>query len=63
LDLENLVAGLNETAFQPADFILELGFGEVTFTNAMPATVNHKEPAAAYAGRNRNAPEDLLSLL
>src|SRR6266496_2896882 len=62
LHFEQLMAGLNQTSFQAVDLVLQFRLRELTFADARTGTVDHQNPSAANAGRNRYAPEALLSL-
>jgi hypothetical protein len=49
LDLQNLVAGVDQAPFEPADLLWQLLVGKLTSSDARTAAVDHQEPAAAHS--------------
>ena len=63
LDLENLVAGLDERFFQAINLLRHLGFGQMAFGDVGAGSAEDQDFATTNSSRDRNAPEGLFSLI
>ena len=63
LDLQDLVAGLDQGLLQAIDFLGQRGVGQLQLGDGRTGAAQHENLPTAYSGRDRYAPEALLSTL